>query len=114
MDAKPNQAEPVGTSEAKAMMQADWLFLHKENQRLVEVVERSRGYTIALQRSIEYASKGKQIPEEISIQCPHHSSMLNARNNQLENELAHCLSIIDTNLECGNDLRIKYAKTLLR
>jgi hypothetical protein len=34
-------------------------------------------YAIALQRAIEYAVKGKKIPESIACKCPHHAAMLN-------------------------------------
>jgi hypothetical protein len=35
-------------------------------------------YIIALQRAIEYHSKGKVVPAEIAEKCPHHADMLNA------------------------------------
>lgn len=35
-------------------------------------------YIIALQRAIEYHSKGKVIPADIVEKCPHHANMLNA------------------------------------
>ena len=34
-------------------------------------------YSIALQRAIEYHCKNLEIPEEITIKCPHHAKMLN-------------------------------------
>ena len=36
-------------------------------------------YAIALQKAIEYHCKGKEIPESIVKECPHHSKMLNDR-----------------------------------
>jgi len=35
------------------------------------------------------------------------------RVDQLINELRYCLALIETNLNCGSDLRVGYAKTLV-
>lgn len=42
-------------------------------------------HSAALQRAIEYHCKGKEIPDEILKDCPHHGKMLNDRLTQLRN-----------------------------
>jgi len=36
-------------------------------------------YSISLQRAIEYHCRGKDIPEVIAKECPHHAKLLNER-----------------------------------
>ncbi len=43
-------------------------------------------YSMALQRAIEYHCAGHFIPLEISVECPHHSAMLNNRLNEIISE----------------------------
>ena len=38
-------------------------------------------YSISLQRAIEYHSRGRDVPDEIAKNCPHHAKMLNKHRN---------------------------------
>lgn len=57
--------------------------------------EPEASYIHALQRAIEYAVKGKQIPESIACKCPHHAAMLNnlSRRSLSEFDAIHAESL---------------------
>lgn len=44
---------------------------------LDERLEKQLGYSIALQRAIEYHSDGEEVPSHIAEKCPHHAGKLN-------------------------------------
>jgi len=53
-----------------------------KNEKLADA-KKSLAYTISLQRAIESVCRGKVIPEQVAIECPHHAGLLHALQDQV-------------------------------
>lgn len=56
----------------------------KQNPPGASAADAQLGYSIALQRAIEYHCSGLAVPAEIASDCPHHANLLNRLREVLE------------------------------
>lgn len=83
----PGSADPTawmdGARDKVAELRTEFAAMQVELAELRKDREQRLDYSIALQRAIEHHVKGKKVPDEVAVLCPHHANMLDAAEAEL-------------------------------